>query len=75
MGLAFLTLLGILEDTDIMQKWYANNGNSVGALESIHLLRREPQEHCQAFGNNITESHELRRVYTRKGKAGKGRLA
>ena len=37
-GLALIPLMRMLEDTEITQKWYADDGNAVGKLDAIYRL-------------------------------------
>ena len=56
-GLALLPLMRLLEDTEITQKWYADDGNAVGKLDAIHRLYKKLQQHGPAFGYHITKCH------------------
>ena len=56
-GLALIPLMRMLEDTEITQKWYADDGNAVGKLDAIYRLYKKLQEHGPAFGYYITKCH------------------
>ena len=56
-GIALLPLVKLLENTDIVQKWYADDGNAVGKLEDLHRLHEALAEHGPAFGYHITKCH------------------
>ena len=56
-GLPLLPLTRLLEDTEITQKWYADDGNAVGKLDAIYRLYKTLQQPGPAFGYHITKSH------------------
>ena len=63
-GLALLPLMRILEDTEITQKWYADDG-TVGKLDALYRLYKKLQ-HGPAFGYHITNFHLVTKQITKK---------
>ena len=55
--IAFLQLVKLLENTDIVQKWYADDGNALGKLKDLHRLDEALAEHGPAFGYHMTKCH------------------
>ena len=53
-GIALLPLVKLLENTDVVQKWYADNGNAVGKMKDLHQIHDASTEHGPAFGYHIT---------------------
>ena len=56
-GIAHLPLVKLLENTDIVQKWYDDDGNAVGKLKDLHRLHEALAEHGPAFEYHITKCH------------------
>ena len=49
----------LLENTDIVKKWYANDGNAVGKLKDLHRLHEPLAEHGPAFGYIIAKKNHI----------------
>ena len=56
-GIAILPLVKLLENTDRVQKWYADDGNAVRILKDLHRLHETLAEHGPAFEYHITKCH------------------
>ena len=56
-GIALLPLVKLLKNTDVVQKWYADDGNAVGKLKDLHRPHDALTEHCPGFGYHITKCH------------------
>ena len=59
--IALLPLVKLLENTDVVQKWYADDGNAVGKLKDLHRLHDALTERGPAFGYHITKCHNIAR--------------
>ena len=65
-GLALLPPGDLLEETDVTQKWYAGDGNTVGSLKPSEFTS-ELQFHGLALGYNITKCHRITKdLFTQK---------
>ena len=56
-GVATLPLIDTLEDQTLTQKWYADDGNMAGSLESRRIVLYKLYEHGGAFGYNVIKCH------------------
>ena len=56
-GVAILPLIDMLEDQNLTHKWYADDGNVAGSLESLRLVLDKLYEHDSAFGYNVIKCH------------------
>ena len=65
-GIALLTLVKLLENTVVVQKWYADDGTAVGKLKDLHRLHDALTEHGPAFGYHITKCHLIAKKITWK---------
>ena len=54
-GVALLPLITLAKDDMVTQKWYADDGNAVGSLESLVALHQKLQKHGPAFGYKLTK--------------------
>ena len=54
-GVALLPLINLVKDDMVTQKWYADDGNAVGSLESLVALHQKLQKHGPAFGYKLTK--------------------
>ena len=54
-GVALLPLVNLIKDDMVTQKWYADDGNAVGSLESLVALHQKLQKHGPAFGYKLTK--------------------
>ena len=54
-GVALLPLINLVKDDMVTQKWYADDGNAVGTLESLVTLHQKLQKHGPAFGYKLTK--------------------
>ena len=52
-GVATLPLIDIFEDQNLIHKWYADDGNVSGSLESLRIVLDKLYEHGVAFGYNV----------------------
>ena len=56
-GVAILPLIDMLEDQNLTHKWYADDGNVAGSLETLRLVLDKLYEHGSAFGYNVIKCH------------------
>ena len=56
-GVATIPLIHMLEDQNLTHKWYADDGNMAGSLESLRIMLDKLYEHGGAFGYNVTKCH------------------
>ena len=56
-GVAILPLIDMLEDQNLTHKWYADDGNVAGSLESLRFVLDKLYEHGSAFGYNVIKCH------------------
>ena len=56
-GVALLQLIDLLKDDMVTQKWYADDRNSEGTLESLVTLQNKLQKHGPAFAYELTKSN------------------
>ena len=54
-GVALLPLINLVKDDIVNQKWFADDGNAVGSLESLVALHQKVQKHGPAFGYKLTK--------------------
>ena len=56
-GVATLPLIDMLEDQNLTLKWYADDGNVAGSLQSLRIVLDKLYEHGGAFGYNVIKCH------------------
>ena len=50
---ATLPLIDMLDDPILIHKWYADDGNLAGSLESLRIVQGKLYEDRVAFGYNV----------------------
>ena len=56
-GAATLPLIDMLEDQNLTYRWYADDGNVAGSLESLRVVLDMLYEHGGAIGYNVIKCH------------------
>ena len=56
-GPAILPLMENVPDDNLIQKWYAEDGNAAGSVEALKVLPSKLKLHGPSFGCNVIESH------------------
>ena len=56
-GVATLPLMYMFYDQNITHKWYADDSNVAGSLESLRIVLDKLNEQGGAFGYNVTKCH------------------
>ena len=56
-GVAIIPLIAMFENQNLTKKWYADNGNVAGSLETLRIKLSKLNEHGGAFGYNVTQCH------------------
>ena len=56
-GIALLPLMDLVNEEGVLQKWYADDGNVAGSIESLQNLFEKLKLHGPGFGYNITKCH------------------
>ena len=54
---AVLPLIDMLEDQNMTHKWYADDGNVTGSIESVRIVLDKLYEHGGAFGYDVIKYH------------------
>ena len=58
-GVATNPLIDMLEDQNLTHKWFAEDGNEPGSLESRRIMLDKPYEHGVAFGHKMVNSMSI----------------
>ena len=61
-GVATLPLIDMLEDQILTYKWYADDSNVTGSLESLRKVLDKLYEHGLAFGYNLIKCHLIKNL-------------
>ena len=61
-GIALLPLLDLVNEEGVLQKWYADDGNVAGSIESLRNFFEKLKLHGPAFGYNITKCHLITKI-------------
>ena len=56
-GLAILPLIEKVSDDNLIQKWYADDGNAAGSVEALKVLLSKLKLHGPSFGYNVIKCH------------------
>ena len=56
-GVTTLPLIDMLEDQNLTHKWYTDDSNVAGSLESLRIVLDKLYEHGGAFGYNMIKCH------------------
>ena len=56
-GAATLPLIDMLEDQNLTYRWYADDGNVAGSLESLRIVLDMHYEHVGAIGYTVIKCH------------------
>ena len=56
-GIALLPLIEMTKNINVLQKWFADDGNAAGSLESLKELYNCLCEHGPAFGYKVIKCH------------------
>ena len=56
-GIALLPLMDLVNEEGVLQKWYADDGNVAGSIESLRNLFEKLKLDGPAFGYNINKCH------------------
>ena len=56
-GLAILPLIEKVSDDNLIQKWYADDGNAAGSVEALKVLLSNLKLHGPSFGYNVIKCH------------------
>ena len=56
-GVATLPLIDMPEDQNLAHKWYPDDGNVAGSLESLRIVLDKVYEHGGAFGYKVIKCH------------------
>ena len=56
-GLAILPLIEKVSDDNLIQKWYADDGNAAGSVEALKVLLSKLKLHGPPFGYNVIKCH------------------
>ena len=56
-GLAILPLIENVSDDNLIQKWYADDGNAAGLVEALKVLLSKLKLHGPSFGYNVIKCH------------------
>ena len=63
-GLALLQLMDLVNEKRVFRKWYADDGNVAGSIESLRNLFEKLKLHGLAFAYNITKCHIITNDYS-----------
>ena len=56
-GVGLLPLINLVSNSNIVQKWYADDGNAVGEIDDLVETLKQLKTHGQFFGYNVTKCH------------------
>ena len=56
-GLAILRLIEKISDENLIQKWYADDGDTAGLVEAQELLLLKLKLHAPSCGYNVIKCH------------------
>ena len=56
-GLAIFPLIEKVSDDNLIQKWYADDGNAAGSVEAPKVLLSKLKLHGSSFGYNVIKCH------------------
>ena len=52
-----MALIKKVSDDNLVQKWYANDGNAAGSVEALKVLVSNLKLHVHLFGYNVVKYH------------------